>query len=208
MERAGFVASRIFPFVDVPTKGGQWQVPGRGVFRPQGITFYCDKPWPEGDATDEGHLKYESEVQSLVAGGRVPNVTLAGTSQWSNHLNSDPIGAADAQNLNIARSVGKIPNTLVVSYPVSVTLRQHPKILYRGANTGILGQEDLKERFGVENLLVARSSVWKNDALLCYVRPRAGWGAVTLGYTFRWESYYDVQLVESRAGFYWVNATA
>jgi len=207
MESAGFVASRIFPFVDVPTQSGQ-QVPGRGALRRQWITFYCDELCPEGNATDEAHLRYEREVQKLVAGGRVPTVTLAGASQWSDYLKSHPIAAVDAQRIEIYKSIRETPNTLVVSYPVFVTLRQHPWILSRGPNSGILGQEDLKERFGVDNLLVAGSCVWKNDALLCYVPPRPGWGAVTLGYTFRWKSYYDVQLIEPRAGFYWVNATA
>ena len=226
MGTAGFVALCIFPFVEVRTQSGPWPVPGREKFQrhrtarqpgeeacelgppSQRIVFCCDKPWPDGEATDESWLMYESEVQKLVAGGRVPNVTLAGTSQWSNHLNSDPIGAVDAQKLNIRRSVGKIPNTLVVSHPVFLMLRQHPKTLFGVTNTGILGQEDLKKMFGVENLLVARSDIWKNDALLCYVPPQPGLGAIALGYTFRWQSYYGVQLIKPQAGFYWVNATA
>lgn len=147
-------------------------------------------------------LKYEIRVQALVAGGTVPNATLAGTSQWSDYVNSDPISAIEAQKAVIEQAVGAIPNTLVVSYPVFLKLRQHPKILdrFKYTQTGILQPDHLKTAFDVSNFLVARakrntanegqaptlSYVWNKDALLAYAPPAPGQRIVSLGYTFRW----------------------
>ncbi len=200
-------------------------------------------------------LKYEIKAQALVSGGAVPNTTLSGTSQWSDFVNSDPTAAIEAQRVVVEQAVSQIPNTLLVSYPVYLKLRQHPKVVdrfkYTAIPQGFPSTQQLASVFGVDNFIVARakkntvqegqappaalSYIWNKDALLCYVPPAPAQRTVSLGYTFRWlfgapdlggvltkryreekksadvievQTYYDVQIVASAAGFYWINAVA
>jgi hypothetical protein len=225
MGRVDLVASHLFPSLPVTTQSGvryfrglerfrlydTRRLPGREASEVEppslSVRFCCDKPWPAADETDEGWMKYEGEAHKLVADG-VPRETLSGASQWSDHTDSDPIGTVEAQKQRILRTVGQIPRTLVVSDPVFLTLQTHRRILNRLRNAGIVGREELRMVFDLDHFLVARAEIWNKDALLCYVPAEPGPQKMALGYTFRWDSYYDVQLVEPKAGFYWANVSA
>ncbi|HMD96491.1 MAG TPA: major capsid protein [Terriglobia bacterium] len=152
--------------------------------------------------TDALLLDLEIRVATLVFGGAVPSMTLSGTSQWSDYINSDPVSAVEAQKTTIKKAVGKTPNTLAVSYPVFATLRQHPRIIdrFKYTQVGVLDEDCLKTAFGVDNFWVmgaefdtategqapALDFVWGKTALLAYVVPEPRRREVTLGYTFRW----------------------
>ncbi len=154
--------------------------------------------------TDAILLDLEIRAMNLVlgAGSAVPNVTLAGTSQWSDYVNSDPIAAVEAQKTVIKQAVAKTPNTLAVSYPVFATLRQHPKIIdrFKYTQVGVLQADALKSVFDVDNFWVmgaeydtanegqppALSFVWGKTAVLAYIPPAPQRLQPALGYTFRW----------------------
>ena len=229
MGRVDLVASHLFPSLPVTTQTGvryfrglekfrlydTRRLPGREASEVEppslSVRFCCDKPWPVADETDEGWLKYEGEVHKLVA-ERIPGEALSPTSQWSDHISSDPVATVFAEKEKIHKSVGEIPKTLVVSEPVFLTLQTHRRILNRLRNTCIAGREQLRMVFDVEYFLVARADIWNKDGLLCYVPAKPGPGEIALGYTFTFrrdsDPYYDVQLVDANAGFYWANATA
>jgi hypothetical protein len=158
-------------------------------------------------------LKFEIKLAALITNTSVPqppvavpSTTLSGTSQWSDYTNSDPIAAIEAQRIVIEQAVSEMANTLVVSYPVHLKLRQHPKIIDRFKYTtlpaGFPTEQQLASVFEVDNYIVARakyqpnaegqtpasalSYVWGKNALLCYVPSAPGLRVVSLGYTFRW----------------------
>jgi hypothetical protein len=152
--------------------------------------------------TDAILLDLEIRVSNLILGGVVPNVTLSGTSQWSDYLNSDPVAAVEAQKTVVKQQIGKTPNTLAVSYPVYSILRQHPKIIdrFKYTQVGVLDPGALKTAFSVDNFWVMGAEydaaaegqspslnfVWGKHALVAYVLPEPRRREVTLGYTFRW----------------------
>lgn len=152
--------------------------------------------------TDAILLDLEIRVANLVLGGTVSNVTLSGTSQWSDYVNSDPVAAVEIQKTMVKQQIGRTPNTLAVSYPVYATLRQHPKIIdrFKYTQVGVLDSDALKTAFSVDNFWVMGAEydtttegqapsldfVWGKHALLAYVLPEPRRREVTLGYTFRW----------------------
>lgn len=154
--------------------------------------------------TDSILLDLEIRVMNLITGASssVPSITLAGTSQWSDYVNSDPIAAVEAQKTSIKKAIAKTPNTLAVSYPVYSVLRQHPKIIdrFKYTQVGVLQADHLKSAFDVDNFWVmgaeydtategqspALDFVWGKTALLAYIPPAAQRLQPALGYTFRW----------------------
>ncbi len=156
------------------------------------------------DLTDSIWLRHEQAVFNAVlgAGTSVTTTTLSGASQWSDYTNSDPVAAVEAQKATIFKATAKVPNTLIVGYPVFVQLRNHPKIVdrFKYTQVGILQPDHLKSVFDVENFWVAGALkdttnigqaptldfVWGKNALLAYVPPEPGRRTVALGYTFGW----------------------
>jgi hypothetical protein len=134
----------------------------------------------------------------------IPGATLAGTGQWSDFQNSDPIAAITLQRATILLASTKEPNTLLVGYPVWLQLIQHPIILDRFKSTalplGYPSEQQLAGLFNVDTLIVAKSLydttqqglphvlnyIWGKNAILAYVPPAQGQMMVTLGTTCRW----------------------
>lgn len=154
--------------------------------------------------TDAILLDLEIRVMNLVvgAGSAVPSAMLAGTAQWTDYVNSDPLAAVEAQKTVIKQAIAKTPNTLAVSYPVYSVLRQHPKIIdrFKYTQVGILQADALKTVFDVDNFWVMGAEydtanegqspdlqfVWGKSAVLAYVPPAPQRLQPALGYTFRW----------------------
>ncbi len=130
------------------------------------------------------------------------NATLAGTTQWSDYVNSDPIVAVEAQKATIQQQIGQAPNSLIVSYPVFIQLRNHPKVTdrFKYTQVGIIQPEHLKAVFNVDHFIVAGavmntaaegtpdvlSFIWGKNAVLFYQPPSPGRRTVSLGYQFTW----------------------
>jgi len=154
--------------------------------------------------TDLVLLNREINLVSVLfgAGSLVPNVTLAGSSQWSDYT-SNPIVAVEAQKATILKATGKLPNRLLLSYPVFAQLRNHPAVYDRlkyVEKANPLTPEQLAAAFDVEKVTVAMALkqttaegeadnldfIWGKNALLYYRPPSIGLKTVALGAHFTW----------------------
>ncbi len=138
----------------------------------------------------------------LTAANITQNSTLAGTSQWSDYVNSDPIAEVEKQKETIQQTTGMLPNRLLLSRPVFRTLRNHPRIIDRIKYTVTppLSTQQLADAFEVEKIVLAQglkntatmgqldslSYIFGKNALLFYRPPQPGKRVVSLGYTFVW----------------------
>jgi len=163
---------------------------------------------PLGNATegimDLIQLRREKAVADLVFDANnyatANKETLAGTDQWSDGANSDPIAdITDAIESMIMR-----PNRLVVGSQVMIQLARHPKVLKAihksSGDTGVARRSDLEELFELEILVgkahhnsaaegqtAVYSRVWGKQAALLRIDPNANTRrGVTFGYTARW----------------------
>ena len=126
------------------------------------------------------------------------NVTLSGTSQWSDFTNSTPTEDIQTGQETIAQNAGVRANTLVLGFPVFSKLRNHLKVVERVQNirVGVVREEDLASIFDVERVLVSQalerdasgttSFVFGKHALLCYVSPTPAFGEPSFGKSFVW----------------------
>lgn len=163
---------------------------------------------PETDATENctEQLLIDREMAlatSMSATGTMTlNTTLAGTSQWSDYTNSDPIGDVRTGMQAVQKKIGRKPNTLVLSKTVYDKLIDHPDIVERvkyslGAS---VTAELLARIFDVATVIIAEAVyntaaegqtdsldyIWGKHAWLLYVAAGARLRAVTFGYTFRY----------------------
>lgn len=128
--------------------------------------------------------------------------TLVGTAQWSDPVNSDPVGnilnAMDAAN-------GFGYNTLVLGRTTAARLRAHPKVskALGGANSEgrVVGLDEIAGLFGLSRIIVGRAvyntakegqtvtlgSVWGKHAALIYTpQVITGRGEPAFCATFQW----------------------
>jgi hypothetical protein len=122
--------------------------------------------------------------------------------QWSDYQNSNPVKTVEDQKATIQKQIAKEPNSLLLSKPVFLALRNHPAIIdrFKYTQVGILQPEHLKAVFNVENLFIADTIknvspegatdsldyVWGKHALLFYRPDGMGRRTVSLGGQFRW----------------------
>lgn len=132
------------------------------------------------------------------------NVTLSGTSQWSDYNNSDPIGDVRTARTTIHQNTFKKPNTLVLGKQTFDMLVEHPQIIERikYSQLGIVTEELLARIFQVEKVLVgyagkngakegqtdSLSYIWGKHALVAYIAPQIRLRNVTLGLTFTYST--------------------
>lgn len=127
--------------------------------------------------------------------------TLAGTSQFSDYVNSDPIGVISAAlDAPLQR-----PNQMTFGQVGWTKFRQHPKIVEAavgtGAKSGMATRQAVAELFEVEEVLVgsgfansakrgqpaAMVRLWGKHLALTYKAPVPdAKGVVTFGGTFEW----------------------
>lgn len=129
------------------------------------------------------------------------NVTLAGTSQWSDYANSDPIGDLRTAVDVVKKEIMKKPNKLVLTYEAYSVLRNHPQVIERikYSQLGIVTPELLSAIFDIEEVWIAESEentanegqtatmsyLWGKNAWVMYVNPAPAIRSVSFGYTFR-----------------------
>jgi hypothetical protein len=150
------------------------------------------------------NLAREQRVANLVfARGTYPGAnqaTLAGVSQWSDQVNSDPVKAiGDALDVPVMR-----PNIAVFGQATWTALRRHPKIVQAvygtAQNAGMVSRQGFADLFELQQILVgqgflntakkgqavATARVWGKHAAFIYrdraAGPQAG---VTFGYNGR-----------------------
>lgn len=172
-------------------------------------------------ATEQLLLDRENNLSVLLSNTAnvTQNVTLSGTSQWSDYTNSDPIADVRTARTTIHQNTFNKPNTMVLGKQTFDILIEHPKIIERikYSQLGVVTKELLARVFQVENILVgeagsntaaegqtdAMSYVWGKHAWLMYITPSIGLKRLTLGYTFT----YSTRIVkrwrdEDREGTY------
>jgi hypothetical protein len=144
--------------------------------------------------------------------------TLTGTSQWSDLVNSDPIGDVETAKNAIRSQVGKLPNVMVIGYSVFKALKSHSKIIDRIKYTGrdVPTEELLSSLFGVKVYVGQAikatdadvvSDVWGKFAVLCYseLRGLADRGAPSFGYNYHLSNYPIVeQPYQDRSAKSWI----
>lgn len=130
------------------------------------------------------------------------SATLSGTDQWSDFVNSDPVGDVTAGIEAIQATTGKKANLGIIGQQVWNKLKDHPDILDRIKHTqrGIATPDIVAQVFGLPKLLIGASIentgtegladsfsyVWGKDVVLGYFPPTAGLRVASLGYAFRW----------------------
>ena len=152
--------------------------------------------------TDLIYLQREILVASKATDNSIitQSTTLSGNSQWSDFTNSDPITAIEDQKATILKQIGQLPNSILVSYPVFKSLRNHPKIIdrFKYSQVAVVQPDHLKSVFNVDNFYVGAAIkntakeggadsldyIWGKNALLFYKPPVAGRRTVSLGYQF------------------------
>ena len=84
------------------------------------------------------------------------NVTLSGTSQFSDYDNSDPISRFKTARAEVKEGCGLPPDTAWMSWEVWNVMRFHPQLLelFKYVKGGALDDSQLAEAFGVRRVLV------------------------------------------------------
>lgn len=210
------------------TKVGRKSAPNRVEFTATEITDSCvdyalDDPIPNADIENappnfnpinvavEGIMdliKLDREVRTanLVfdytnSYGSSNKETLAGTTQFSDYVNSNPIGVLTTA----IDSMVMRPNKIIMGQAVWTKLRMHPKLVQavfgNNQSTGILTREQFLSLFELDELLVGASflnsakkgqtptlgRVWGKHIVLCYSNQvAAASGRTTFGFTAQW----------------------
>ncbi len=147
------------------------------------------------------------------AGGN--QATLAGVSQWSDIVNSDPVAAiSDALDVPVMR-----PNIGVLGQATWTKLRRHPKIVQAIRNTnqgaGMVSRQEFADFFELQSLYIGAgfansakkgqaaslARVWGKHAAFVYrdraAGPQAG---VTFGFTAQFGNKIAGQMDEPKIG--------
>lgn len=132
-------------------------------------------------------------------------VTLAGGTQWSDYVNSNPILDFRTGTRAINARLFMDPNVAVIPYLVMSTLEDHPDIIERikYSERAILTPEIIAAVLGLQNVIVpgvgvgagnpggpgyavTTSYLWGKDVLLAWVPSSAGLKVPAFAYEFVW----------------------
>jgi hypothetical protein len=145
----------------------------------------------------------EDRVATLVLTNGSTNWANVATpsTKWDDDT-SDPVGDVETGRTTVAKTIGVLPNTLVMGFDVWSALKQHPDLLDRIKYTerGILTPDIAAGIFEVENILVgtavkekalegatgSMAYIWGEEAALIYVPANPGLMTPAAGYTFSW----------------------
>lgn len=125
-----------------------------------------DKPFEAENDTTLGltHLlKIEREFSLASVLGDTAiltqNLTLAGTDQWSDYTNSDPMGDIVNALLAVVNGCGFGANKAIMDEAVAITISRHPAILdklgYKYNRTGALTKQELALALGVDKVMIS-----------------------------------------------------
>lgn len=146
-------------------------------------------------------LGHEKAVADILTSTSVitQNVTLSGTSQWSDYANSNPFGDIQTGKDTIQANGMVTANTAAMGYQVWSVIQHHPDLLGRLSVSTVrtLTQDLFGALIGVENVMIGKAMrntvdegqtdvmgyVWGKDFILAYVTPTPGRKKVSLGYT-------------------------
>jgi hypothetical protein len=159
-------------------------------------------------------------VQDLNTYAPDKRVTLAGASQWSDYVNSDPIAAL---KLGMESTLVYRPNIWVMGRPVWSKLSSHPKIVNAikgGTQTsGLVSIEQFVELFageGLKRVLIGDAQVntskpgqpetlsrlWGKHLAMLHINPGASveYGGITFGITAEYGSRISGRIEDPNVG--------
>ena len=127
------------------------------------------------------------------------NVTLSGTSQFSDYDNSDPISRCITARKTVKDNCGFFPNVAIMSDYVAQILRFHPQLLAIGFiqnRTGELTDAELAQILKVKKVYIGSAmyetakegqtsslgAVWGKHLIFAYIPDNAGKYQQSLGY--------------------------
>ena len=129
-------------------------------------------------------------------------VTLVGTQQWNDYINSDPISDMRTAKVTVNSRIFMNPNVGVLPYQVMAKLEDHPDFIERikYSERGVLTAEIIASILGVQKVIVPGVGIntanegqpstlgylWGKDALFAWVPPRAGLKIPAFAYEFGW----------------------
>lgn len=177
--------------------------------------------WPVEDAANaDASLRFRESTAMQVAeklardrevrmaniissGGNVGSgATISGTNQWSDYVNSDPIGQVNTGHAYIEQNTGLQANLAIATPDIVRIARSHPDVIRQvGGTTGrALNLAQLADAFGVERILLGRgikenaleggtssiTNIWPNNFILAHFAPAAGLMTRTTIAQFRW----------------------
>jgi len=139
-------------------------------------------------------------------------VTLAGTQQWNDYANSNPIADIRTAVRQVHSAIFTRPNTAIVPYQVMSQLEDHPDFIERikYSERGILTDDIIGSVLGIPNIIMPEVGqntaalgltptfgyLWGKDVILGWVPPSAGQNQVAVGYEFVWPIGGSVQVVD------------
>lgn len=184
------------------------------------VTYATSKAVPdEVRANADAPLRPDVEAAEFVTDGlllglelRVAAITTGGSGLWAysttpttawSDATSDPFGDIDGAVNGVVGSIGRRPNTAIMSWNVWRYLRQHPDFLDRIKYTrpgGRLETTDLTSWFDIQNIYVGAtlydpaevgqtaspSYVWGDQFWCGFVAPAPSLRTPSALYTFEW----------------------
>lgn len=148
--------------------------------------------------TDQLLNAREQRVANLVrnTANVTQNVTLAGTAQWSDAVNSKPVNDVAAARRTIQAATGFIPNSMLIPYQVFEYLMINQQVMSYLAEGALVDEQVLSRIFRIPNVIVGSvlyntaregqtevlSDVWGKDVLIYYAEPRPGLKKPSFGY--------------------------
>lgn len=150
-------------------------------------------------------LKMQQMVTTAANYATGLSVTLSGTAQWSDYVNSNPIADIRTAKRAVHAKVFFEPNTAVIPYQVMSILEDHPDIIERikYSERAILTPEIVAAVLDLQNVIVPGVAIgsgyagqsgtsisvgylWGKDVILAFVPPSAGLKVPAFAYEFVW----------------------
>lgn len=198
--------------VDYSVSQGQYVCTEKALEHPVADEDYknTDDPYdPRRDATETiiDNIMVNQEVVTrnfMASTVNMPlNVTLSGTDQWSDPVNSDPFDDINTGIIAVKAATAMRVNTAVFSYDVFLKFKQHPDVRdnLKYTNGGQLSDADMgnfiKQMFNLKNVWIGTAvhnnseegqsdslaDIWTKDVWLLYVTDRPSLRRATFGYT-------------------------
>lgn len=151
--------------------------------------------------TEKIWISKEVDAATKLANASVvtQGVTLSGTAQWSDFANSNPFADFQLARDSIKQTALRMPNTLVLSYPVYSMLLEHPDFRNRLSNSSdrVMNTAKLAELLGIKQVIVADAMknsaikgatdalgfIWAKNAYMMYAEPNPGLRKMSAAYT-------------------------
>jgi hypothetical protein len=129
-------------------------------------------------------------------------VTLAGTDQWNDYANSNPIADVKAGREAIRSSIGMYPNVIMISAKVMSALEEHPAFVDRIKYTSSDSVDEalLARLFKIKKVVVGQAiafddddtsiDLWGRDVVMAYVPEQlTGMEEPSYGYTYQMDGH-------------------